>query len=406
MDITDSEVDSKSETDVSDYESAPKRTASKKGKGVGNKRKAKKEVPKPQGNKKLLRYRESYGQAPTTPPLSANADDQFPDLPTPTDETAWAVKEAAKSDPLPKVVTIQVNGNAGVMGTINLNLADILTSAGLTMAISPVAPASQHLMPANPITAASIDETSDPDQHPADTATGFMKLPAELRDRIYRLLMVGKKPVDFDSPSDFNRSAALLRTCKTIHEEATEVLYGQNSFHFARTRKYRGKYWEQSWYEVGYQDVRRFLEAIGPVNISKMKYISFIMTDGQDRTMASDTHVRYPKFVNDPHLHLVLRFIGQHTTLEKFGFMFAGRSGVGAFDFHLLNALTDIKCYQLDFIRRFRSSRSRVSDRIEKKVREIMVVKRADGDKVNHEKNKFKVPMVYTNNDLIQPRRW
>lgn len=405
LSVTDCDSDSSSDDYLSDYGSASKPTASNNRKG-GSKRKAKKQVVKPQGDKKQLRYRESYGLAPETPPLSANADDRYTDLPKPSDETLWADLKSAKNDQIPPVVPavpvieVQFKSNAGAMGTVNINLADFLTSTGLKIVLDPNNLSPQNLTLPDSVTPTPTDNASATADKHAGELKGFMKLPRELRDRVYRLTLVRKAPVDFEVPKDFGRSAALLRTCKTIHEEATEVLYGQNSFHFARNRQHRGKYYDSSWAEVGYEDVRRFLETIGPVNISKMKYISFVMTDGHGRSFGSQLHVPFPRFVNDPHLHHVLRLIGKHTILERFGFMFAGRGAVGTYDFHLLNAITDIKCYQLDIIRRFRLQNDRMAFRIEQKVRELMVIERSDEDDVDQERKKFLVPMVYTDNDV------
>ncbi|KEF61827.1 uncharacterized protein A1O9_03397 [Exophiala aquamarina CBS 119918] len=407
LSVVDSDPDSSSEADRSDYGSASKPTASNNRKG-GFKRKAKKEVVRPQGDKKQLRYRESYGLAPETPPLSANADDHYTDLSKPSDDHFWADKRTEKNHaprPIVPVVTVQVNGNAGGLGTINLNLADLLTSAGLKLVHNPHNVSAQVLTLADTIS--DTDDASVLTDSPATTdktageLKGILKLPRELRDRIYRLTLVRKAPIEFDSPSDLSRSAALLRTCKIIHEEGTEVLYGQNSFHFARSRHHRGKYYESSWPEIGYEDVRRFFETIGPVNISKMKYISFSMTNGHGR-YGSPLTVPFPKFTYDPHLHRVFRLIGKHTILERFGFMFGGRGEIGASHFHLLNAMTDIQCYQLDIIGYCGGYQNRIGSRIEEKLRELMVVERNEEDEVEQVKKKVLVRMAYRDEAILK----
>jgi len=419
LNATSSDSDLSSEADLSDYNSASETTAFKDATGGSKKRKAEKEVIDPRGEKRQLYYRQSYGLGPETPPLSADADARYSDLSEPSDATLWVDQKLAKNKQVPAtapVVTVQINGNAGGLGTINLNLAGLLTSAGFSFASNPSTLAPQILTMADPVTtvptiddastdnAVTIFNASETTQQDASKPKrdSFMDLPRELRDRIYRLAMVGKEPVDFENPINFSRSAALLRTCKIIHEEATEVLYGENSFNFARSRQYRGKFYDAQWTEVGYEDVRRFLETIGPINLSKMKYISFNLTDGFERTASRTTRVPHPKFVNDPHLHHVFRLIGKHTVLEKFAFIFAGRANVGSYDFHFLNALTDIQCYQLDIIlRMWGYLRNKMSHGLESKLRELMVVERKDEDTVDPEK-KIMVPMAYKPKDLIR----
>lgn len=48
---------------------------------------------------------------------------------------------------------------------------------------------------------------------------GFLDIPAELRNQIYRHVFVAEDPLNFGSPSNFSRGAALLRTCRQAYEE-------------------------------------------------------------------------------------------------------------------------------------------------------------------------------------------
>lgn len=105
---------------------------------------------------------------------------------------------------------------------------------------------------------------------------GFLDLPSELRTKIYEHLWIIEKSVDFNAtPSDYvaNRSHSysgqFLRTCKTIYNEGTPILYGENSFHFSRDIRVKGRFHDAVWKEVGYKGVRRFLESIGPDNVSQ-----------------------------------------------------------------------------------------------------------------------------------------
>lgn len=60
----------------------------------------------------------------------------------------------------------------------------------------------------------------------------FLKLPAEIRLRIYERLLKAKRFIIFPQPPDYKARLhpAILRTCKTIHREAAPVLYGKNRF--------------------------------------------------------------------------------------------------------------------------------------------------------------------------------
>ena len=90
------------------------------------------------------------------------------------------------------------------------------------------------------------------------TKIGFTTLPAELRNRIYRMVFKGDL-VSLGHRSNMSRSAALLATCKQILEEGRTILYGENVFHFKRETKSRGKFYHERWSEVAYQ-VSAFLE--------------------------------------------------------------------------------------------------------------------------------------------------
>jgi hypothetical protein len=54
---------------------------------------------------------------------------------------------------------------------------------------------------------------------------GWKDLPYELRVRIYRLIFRGDAGVDFPTRRNLSRSAHVLRTCKQIYREGSEILY-------------------------------------------------------------------------------------------------------------------------------------------------------------------------------------
>ena len=99
---------------------------------------------------------------------------------------------------------------------------------------------------------------------------GFLDLPAEMRNEIYRLVFVADGRIDFGSPGKrFKRSAALLRTCRQVHEEGRTILYAENQFFFQRRTQRRGSYWDDEWAELGYKTIRKFLKDISAANTGK-----------------------------------------------------------------------------------------------------------------------------------------
>ena len=60
---------------------------------------------------------------------------------------------------------------------------------------------------------------------------GLLDLPAEIKNRIYRLALTSPKPICFNER--FPRkllSPHLLRCCKTVCQEGTAILYAENAF--------------------------------------------------------------------------------------------------------------------------------------------------------------------------------
>lgn len=68
---------------------------------------------------------------------------------------------------------------------------------------------------------------------------GLFEVPLEVRQAIYRYLLVAEEPIEVQSGwSEVRRRQGLdlhptfLRSCRQIHDEATEVLYSENSFRY------------------------------------------------------------------------------------------------------------------------------------------------------------------------------
>lgn len=153
---------------------------------------------------------------------------------------------------------------------------------------------------------------------------GFLDIPAEIRNQIYRHVFVAEDHFNFDSPSNFSRGAAFLRTCKQVYEEARSILYSENHFLFVRRGRRHGSYWEPEWSEVGYKAIRRFLRLIGPTNIGLLRHVTLLLEDATPCLNPEMTTADDRRFVYDDVLMSVLRHLGDHAKLQKLDLHFHG----------------------------------------------------------------------------------
>lgn len=63
----------------------------------------------------------------------------------------------------------------------------------------------------------------------------FLDLPAEIRNKIYFLVLVFPKPFTVQLQFGGSNTTALLRTNKQIYSEASLIFYGQNTFCFPQS---------------------------------------------------------------------------------------------------------------------------------------------------------------------------
>ncbi|KAF2184522.1 hypothetical protein K469DRAFT_579299 [Zopfia rhizophila CBS 207.26] len=102
--------------------------------------------------------------------------------------------------------------------------------------------------------------------------TNFLSLPSEVRNDIYEQLLVLEDPITSLTPG-------LLLANKTVHREASSLLYAQNRFDFTR---------------CNFEHVALFLEQIGRNNANYIRHIyvdfpEFHYLDLQDVTLEDDS---------------------------------------------------------------------------------------------------------------------
>jgi len=175
----------------------------------------------------------------------------------------------------------------------------------------------------------------------------FLELEPDIRNRIYRDVLVTDSIIEFDPPKNLSRTAALLRTCFQVYDEARGILYGENAFHFGRNHKERASYFKEGSKEIGYKAERRFLERIGPGNIACMRFLSIEFSDALPSSTPKLEHAER-RFTNDTILCHILKLIGTSgAVLDKFVVGFAGKAEVSLEDVNFVRALTTIKCHAL-----------------------------------------------------------
>ncbi len=174
------------------------------------------------------------------------------------------------------------------------------------------------------------------------TGNGFASLPPEIRNRIYRMVLVRKRPIQFQVGDRGNScSAAILRTCRQVYHEARSVLYGENVFVFTRIPHQTGLWYARYRTEVGYTDMERFFSSIGPHNISMLKRLILVLCDA----LPADTPGMKPedrRFTKDPSLQRVLRTLGKYGKLRTLRVELLGKRAVAHIDHGFLDALISV----------------------------------------------------------------
>lgn len=183
----------------------------------------------------------------------------------------------------------------------------------------------------------------------ATTGFGLLSLSGEIRNRIYRLTMKDDNPVYFINGRNFEHSANLLRTCKQIYQEGRAILYGENEFIFERDPQKCGEFWRPKRTEIGYSNVRRFLEMIGPINIGLIRLIGLSFDDAPPSAAPDKCHEER-RYANDAHCLYMLKLLAKHGNFDRVTIGLYGRRKLSSvFDTQFINALKAVPAETVNF---------------------------------------------------------
>ncbi|CAK1366783.1 hypothetical protein CB0940_10152 [Cercospora beticola] len=240
-------------------------------------------------------------------------------------------------------VHLTVNIPPGHQGPITLNIDPKNFASCQSVSASPCKPDRLTQTTLTRLNTRSVPKTKK--------YAGFLDLPAELRNDIYRLIFVTENAtINFATPDNFSRSAALLRTCRQVYEEGRSILYSENAFAIERRTQRYGSFWEHEWRELGYLNVRKFMKSIGPTNTALIRRISFMLEDAVPCLNPSMRTNEERRFVHDDDLMSVLRHLGNHAQLQTIDLHFHGRRRVDRTDDRFLDYMKRLKADAVRFV--------------------------------------------------------
>lgn len=171
----------------------------------------------------------------------------------------------------------------------------------------------------------------------------FLDLPSEIRFRIYQECLISHDPIllfewikSHALCRNYELSPALLRTNKTIEEEASTVLYSQNVFCLVScdprntSAATRSTVWDFVYFTV---------RSIGLKNLEKIRFLSMFF---------SDKFGARKNFQIPDSLLPLLDLLGQRTNpLYSLSLCFAGSFQIKTEHFEIADRLCKLKAYQL-----------------------------------------------------------
>ncbi|KAF2711806.1 hypothetical protein K504DRAFT_333623, partial [Pleomassaria siparia CBS 279.74] len=270
----------------------------------------------------------------TPPPLDKIIYDELADLPS-DDEDSIHNSAAAAMAP----ITLQFNVPLGFHGPLVVKL-----DRSLTMSL-------EGARDMRPRKLRRRNRVVTPKAQPKEQAvsvhkTGFCDLPPELRNKVYRHVLVADDGFQLPTGKILSRSAQFLRTCRLVHSEGCSILYGENNFSFDRNRTTRGPLWEPVPKEIGYKDARMFLKMIGPENLAYLRDVKLVLEDANPASTPYISSHEDRRYLNDEHLIDFLRILSQ-AKLRKFSLSFLGRRALSRTDAKFVGYLERVKADEI-----------------------------------------------------------
>ncbi|KAG8623755.1 hypothetical protein KVT40_008731 [Elsinoe batatas] len=182
---------------------------------------------------------------------------------------------------------------------------------------------------------------------------GFLDLPPEIRNEIYRATFIkDQRRFNFSTPSNFQRTTALLRTCRQAAHEGASMLYSESEFYFRRNTSSRTPLWTTDSKEIGFSDVHRFLKMIGPSNVARLRHVFFLLEDAVPCLNPQFKTAEERRYVHDEHLKAAIRLIADHGRLQTLKLGFFGRRNIAESDSNFLNEIKAIKADSVEVLAR------------------------------------------------------
>ena len=188
------------------------------------------------------------------------------------------------------------------------------------------------------------------------TRKGFMDLPIELREKVYRDVFIKEVQTRITGRAQhtYPHSSALLRANKTIYHESRKYLYSENRFLFVPSTLITVTPYDQGWEELSYSHARQFLEDIGPENTGMLKNIGFSF---EDRSPSGNPGLTMDelRFESNKDVIWILEYLAKYgLRIEKLKLGFTGRRrmvarGYDANVVEFLLALSRVKTDKLLF---------------------------------------------------------
>ncbi|TKX20083.1 hypothetical protein C1H76_7765 [Elsinoe australis] len=272
--------------------------------------------------------------------------------PQPTDTQIAPPVTTTSNNNRPAPISLTFNIPTGFQGplTINIDANDLImsaapqlasTSTSKTNSTATAKPAAQRKS-SNEVTSKSIPGK-----------VGFLDLPPEIRNEIYRAAFVkDQRRINFSSPSQFQRSAAFLRTCRQVAHEGASMLYSECEYYFRRNTSSRTPLWTTDSKEIGFSDIHRFLKMIGPANVARLRHVFFLLEDAVPCLNPQFKTAEERRYVHDEHLKAAIRTIADHGRLQTLKLGFFGRRNIAESDSNFLNEIKAIKADSVEVLAR------------------------------------------------------